>query len=242
MYKRIIGLVLINNGLVCRTRNFKSDYSYTEAFIDTACFDEIAFIDVSSTKTAESLNLFAKAIEKLMINSQLPIAIGGGIKSIEDIKTFREFGADRYILNQTSSLSDAFVDEAIKIFGGSSIISAVDHWGNNTYEFGYRSQNQVSKRIMDLMDNCGSELLLNSVEFDGGLSGFDLENVKKVAGLYAKSFLISGGIGNWVHASEALSIENISGVCTSNIFHLTNAAVLNWRKQILSAGVNIRSL
>jgi cyclase len=242
MYKRIIGLVLIDNGLVCRTRNFKSDYCYTETFIDTAYFDEIAFIDVTAKRTNKSTNLFAKTIDKLMTNSQLPVAIGGGITSIEDIKLFRKLGADRYIINQTSPISDELIDQAIKSFGSSSIISTINHWGENTYEFGRRTQTQASQRIREVVNNCGSEILLNSVELDGGLSGFDLENAKSFANISGKSILLSGGIGNWIHASEALSIKNISGVCTSNIFHLTTTTVLNWRKQIFSSGVNVRSL
>jgi imidazole glycerol phosphate synthase subunit HisF len=56
MYKRIIGLVLVDNGIVCRTRNFVSDYLYTDAFIDTNFFDEIVFIDVSKNRSNETLN------------------------------------------------------------------------------------------------------------------------------------------------------------------------------------------
>lgn len=242
MYKRIIGLVLINAGLVCRTRNFVSDYLYTEAFIDTTNFDEIAFIDVTTKKTTESLKLFAETIDNLMINSQLPVAIGGDIKSIEDIWLYRKFGADRYILNQTSSTSDLFISEAIQTFGKSSIISSVNHWGNDTYDLGRKTSIPVLERINEIIDNSGSELLLNSVELDGGLTGFDLEISKRVAALSGKSILLSGGIGNWIHATEALNIENVLGVCTSNIYHLTTSTVLNWRKQILSSGVNVRTL
>jgi imidazole glycerol phosphate synthase subunit HisF len=151
-------------------------------------------------------------------------------------------GADRYIINQTSPASDELIDQAIKSFGKSSIISTINHWGDNTFEFGLRTQKQASQRIREVVNNCGSEILLNSVELDGGLSGFDLENAKSFANISGKSILLSGGIGNWTHASEALSIKNISGVCTSNIFHLTTTTVLNWRKQIFSSGVNVRSL
>ena len=117
MFKRIIGVVLVDNGIVCRTRNFVSDYFYTDAFIDTNLFDEIVFIDVTKNRSDQTLKLFLTTIEKLMSESQLPMAIGGGISSINDIIRFREFGADRYIINQTSPTSDEFVRNAIDKFG-----------------------------------------------------------------------------------------------------------------------------
>ena len=86
MYKRIIGLILMNNGIVCRTRNFQSDYLYTDEFIDSKHFDEIVCIDVSQERSEQSQSLFLTGIEKIMEHSQLPLAIGGGIRSIEDIK------------------------------------------------------------------------------------------------------------------------------------------------------------
>jgi imidazole glycerol phosphate synthase subunit HisF len=86
MYKRIIGLILMNNGIVCRTRNFQSDYLYTDEFIDSKYFDEIVCIDVSQERSEQSQSLFLTGIEKIMEHSQLPLAIGGGIRSIEDIK------------------------------------------------------------------------------------------------------------------------------------------------------------
>ena len=143
MYKRIIGVVLVDNGIVCRTRNFVSDYLYTDAFIDTNFFDEIVFIDVSKNRSNETLNLFFTTIEKLMSKSQLPMAIGGGISSINDILRYREFGADRYIINQTSSTSDELVKNAIEKFGKSSIISGVDHWQEFTFENGEKTETPV---------------------------------------------------------------------------------------------------
>jgi cyclase len=242
MYKRIIGVVLVDNGIVCRTRNFACDYLYTDAFIDTNFFDEIVFIDVSKNRSNETLNLFFTTIEKLMSKSQLPMAIGGGISSINDILRYREFGADRYIINQTSSTSDEFVKNAIEKFGKSSIISGIDHWQEFTFENGKKTETKLDERVNSIFDNSGSEILLNSAALDGSLTGFDLNVVQQISDSYKIPIIISGGVGRWTHALNALEIENVTGICTSNIYHLTTSTILSWRKQIIENSGNVREL
>jgi len=240
MYKRIIALILINNGIVCRTRNFQPDYMYSDEFIDGKYFDEIICIDVSQVRTDKSHSLFLEAIEKIMEHSQLPLAIGGGIKSIEDIKRYRKFGADRYVINQTEADSDTFVEKAIKEFGKSSIISSLNHWGNLTYSNGVNTNKVLQQRVHQIFNNRGSELLLNSVERDGTLLGFDNANAETIANTYDLPLIISGGVGRWSHIFDTLQIENIEAVCTSNIYHFTTKTISTWRSEVMSKGGNVR--
>ena len=242
MYKRIAGLVLIDVGIVCRTRNFQSDYLYTDEFIDSKYFDEIICIDVSRERSDESHDLFLLGIEKIMNHSQLPLTIGGGIKSLEDIRTYRNFGADRYVLNQTESTSDAFVTEAIKEFGQSSIISSINHWGEFTYSNGVISKKPLQQRVSEIFNNRGSELLLNSVERDGTLLGLDNTVAANIANFYDIPLIISGGVGRWSHVHDTLQIVNVAAVCTSNIYHLTTKTISTWRNEIKAKGGNVRTV
>ena len=242
MYKRIIGLILMNSGIVCRTRNFQSDYLYTDEFIDSKYFDEIVCIDVSQERSEQSQSLFLTGIEKIMEHSQLPLAIGGGIRSIEDIRRYRKFGADRYVINQTESESDVFVTEAVKEFGKSSIISSINHWGDFTYSNGVISTKALRQRVSEISVNRGSELLLNSVERDGTLLGFDNANAQKIANSHDMPLIISGGVGRWSHVLDTLQIENVEAVCTSNIYHLTTKTISTWRSEVKTKGGNVRTV
>lgn len=242
MYKRIIGLILMNSGIVCRTRNFQSDYQYTDEFIDSKYFDEIVCIDVTKDRSEQFQSLFLKGIEKIMEHSQLPLAIGGGIKSIEDIRRYRKFGADRYLINQTEAQSDTFVSEAVKEFGKSSIISSINHWGDFTYSNGGISTKALRQRVSEISANRGSELLLNSVERDGTLLGFDNANAQKIANSYDMPLIISGGVGRWSHVLDTLQIENVEAVCTSNIYHLTTKTISTWRSEVKTKGGNVRTV
>jgi len=242
MYKRIIGLILMNNGIVCRTRNFQSDYLYTDEFIDSKYFDEIVCIDVSQERSEQSQSLFLTGIEKIMEHSQLPLAIGGGIRSIDDVRRYREFGADRYVINQTETESDIFVTEAVKEFGKSSIISSINHWGDFTYSNGVISTKTLQQRVSEISTNRGSELLLNSAERDGTLLGFDNANAQKIANSHYMPLIISGGVGRWSHVLDTLQIENVEAICTSNIYHLTTKTISTWRSEVKTKGGNVRTI
>ena len=232
----------MNSGIVCRTRNFQSDYLYTDEFIDSKYFDEIVCIDVSQERSEQSQSLFLTGIEKIMEHSQLPLAIGGGIRSIEDIKRYRKFGADRYVINQTEAESDTFVTEAVKEFGKSSIMSSINHWGDFTYSNGVISTIALQQRVSEISVNRGSELLLNSVERDGTLLGFDNANAQKIANSHDMPLIISGGVGRWSHVLDTLQIENVEAVCTSNIYHLTTKTISTWRSEVKTKGGNVRTV
>ena len=232
----------MNSGIVCRTRNFQSDYLYTDEFIDSKYFDEIVCIDVSQERSEQSQSLFLTGIEKIMEHSQLPLAIGGGIRSIEDIKRYRKFGADRYVINQTNAENDTFLTEAVKEFGKSSIVSSINHWGDFTYSNGVISTKALQQRVSEISTNRGSELLLNSVERDGTLLGFDNANAQKIANSHDMPLIISGGVGRWSHVLDTLQIENVEAVCTSNIYHLTTKTISTWRSEVKTKGGNVRTV
>ena len=232
----------MNSGIVCRTRNFQSDYLYTDEFIDSKHFDEIVCIDVTQERSEQSQSLFLTGIEKIMEHSQLPLAIGGGIRSVEDIKRYRRFGADRYVINQTEAESDAFVTEAVKEFGKSSIVSSINHWGDFTCSNGVISTKALQQRVSEISTNRGSELMLNSVERDGTLLGFDNANAQKIANSHDMPLIISGGVGRWSHVLDTLQIENVEAVCTSNIYHLTTKTISTWRSEVKTKGGNVRTV
>jgi cyclase len=240
MYKRIIGLVLIDSGIFCRTRNFTVDYHYTNRFIDTKHFDELVFIDVSSNHLGTNLPQLSESIESIVESSQLPISIGGGIKKIEDIAVFREFGADRYVLNQTYKVSDNLIYKSILKYGQSTILSSINHWGPYIASKDGVSEIRLVDRIKEIADNRGGDVLLNSVERDGTLRGLDLETIDELSNSCNLSFILSGGLGNLSHLSEALKRDNVVGVCTSNVYHLTTSTILNWRIDMISRGLNVR--
>lgn len=242
LFKRIVGLVLVDNGLVCRTRNFETDYHYTSNFIDTKYFDEISFIDVTPSKSSQSQDLFSKLLDELMKDSQLPVSIGGGIRGIQHVEFYRRIGADRFIINQSDSCSDALASETIQEYGQSSIISSINHWGSQVWIDGSISKITLRERIQQISVNCGSEILVNSVELDGSLRGLDERVFETLSDFPELTFIVSGGVGRVDHIQAAFINENIEAVCTSNIYHLTTNTISQWRKTMSSFNVQVRTI
>ena len=242
MYKRIIGLVLLENGIFCRTRNFVADYHYTNKFIDTKYFDEMVFIDVSSERALPNNFMFGRGIEEVTEHSQLPIAIGGGIKLIDHIELFRTLGADRYVINQTNAKTDLLVSESVRKYGRSSLISTIDHWGPFVASREGVSEVRLVDRVREIGENCGSDILLNSIERDGTLRGLDLATLDALAEVSEGSFILCGGLGNIDHLHAALQRENVVGVCTSNVYHLTTNTISSWRTNLVSQGLMVRAI
>lgn len=242
MYKRIIGLILMDGGIFCRTRNFIPDYHYTHQFIDSTYFDELVCINVSQRLTKEQSQNISDNLEAITKESQLPISIGGGIDKVYDVELFRNFGADRYLLNQTQDSSDDFVSECIDKYGKSTIISSINHWGPFTATKSGVLQKKVVDRIAEIRDQCGGDILLNSMERDGTLRGLDLELVDELSQISDLKFILSGGVGNLEHLVAALQRENVVGVCTSNVYHLTTDTISNWRAQMIARGLPVREI
>jgi len=241
MYKRIIAIVLLDNGVFCRTRNFVADYHYTNNFIDSRYFDEMVFLDVSGDQKGNRLK-FYRGIEEIVLQSQLPISIGGGIRGVEDIELFRTFGADRYVVNQTDRSVDSMVTGLISTYGKSSIISSINHWGPFTASRNGRSTVRLVDRIKEIRETCGGDILLNSIERDGTLRGLDLKTIDELAEFEDLSFILSGGLGNLEHLSDSLQRPNVVGVCTSNVYHLTTKTISTWRTNMISEGLLVRSI
>lgn len=241
MYKRIIGMVLLDNGIFCRTRNFVPDYHYTNKFIDTRFFDEMAFIDVSAAGKGKSSE-FCNGIAEIIQNSQLPVSLGGKIRSSDDVELYRTFGADRYIINQTEGSSDKLVAELISSYGRSSIISSINHWGPFTASRSSKHHLPLIDRIAEIANNCGGDILLNSVERDGTLRGLDLDTIYQLAEIKNLSLIVSGGLGNMEHLYESLHAPNVVGVCTSNVYHLTTNTISTWRANLIARDLRLRKI
>ena len=241
MYKRIIAMVPLDRGIFCRTRNFIADYHYTNKFIDSRFFDEMVFLDVSSN-LKEPRTEFYSGIEEVVLHSQLPISIGGGIRSVRDVERFRTFGADRYLVNQTEKKADSLVTDLINNYGRSSIISSINHWGPFTASRDGKSDVRVVDRVMEISEQCGGDILLNSVERDGTLRGLDLKMVDDLAEQTNLSFIVSGGLGNLEHLYTCLQRPNVVGVCTSNVYHLTTNTISAWRTNMISRGLLVRKV
>ena len=242
--KRIIAVLTFDKGLLTRTKNFIQDYHYTKKFINNSLFDGIVLIDVSRNKKQRSK--FYDVVKNFSKNCFVPITVGGMIDNIEEIKVFQNLGVDKILINSIAVRNEKLLKRIINIFGSQFVVIGLDvKKKKNSYNFFYnngKKKIEISARnwINKVKKFKPGEILLQSIDQDGSLKGFDLKIIKKIRSQFKCPLLVCGGGGNWEHFVEAFKKGNVDAVCTNNIYHLTHKSILSSKLFCIKKNVEIR--
>ena len=245
MKKRIIITLTFLNGVLFRTKKFKPDYRYTKNFIDFWSIDELILIDISENKFLKS---FLDLIVFFSKNCFVPISVGGGINTIENADIFFKNGADKIVLGPDSINKKNLIEQISKKYGNQSIIQSVDCkkiFKNNTYSvMGSSGKKNLLLDPIDFSTKALArgvgEIMINNIDNDGSLMGYDLNLVKLISKKVNCPILALGGAGNWHHILDLLSKTDISAACTQNIFHFTEDSILSAKKFLKDNNINVR--
>ena len=242
--KRLILVLTFNDGVLFRTKKFIADYRYTKNFIDLWSADEIILLDISKKNRLNEK--FLEIVKFFSLNCFLPISVGGGIRSFKDAVNLFKQGADKIVLNSSTYKNPDLIGEISKVFGSQSIIHSIDcrKIKKNKYEV---IINNTLKTNLDpiqwakiaIQNGCG-ELLINSIDNDGSLLGYDLELSNLIVKKVNVPCLALGGAGNWDHILQLFKKTNISGACTQNIYHFTNESLKSAKEYLKKNKVLIR--
>ena len=181
------------------------------------------FVDIFASKQKRKINL---AVVKQVLNECfMPVTIGGGIDSIEDINNLLKIGADKVVLKSIALKNPNFIKEAVKVFGSQCIVVSVDVKSvNNEYRV-YHYENNInisaSKFILQMEDLGAGELFINDVKNDGMMNGFDIELFNMLRKNTKIPIIASGGAGKPEHFADLLEKVNVTGVAGASIFHYT---------------------
>jgi len=238
-FNRIIGVLPLSNSILTRTRNFIPDYAYTDNFVDTKYFDEIVILKIDNDTSEEALDLHAKAISRFMRDSALPLTLGGNVSSIRQADLRFEWGADRIMIGQNLMSNHNALNVLAARYGSQALVGCINYQSNRMVE-----ESEYLEKIGQLADRYESlgigELILTAVDRDGTLQGLDLILPEYVGNSIDIPIILNGGLGNWKHVEDAFSKQNIAGVCTSNIFHLSTSAIQSMKRNLYSRGVRVR--
>ena len=245
--KRIITTLMLNNGILFRSKKFFPDYRYTLNFIDMWSVDEVILLDITRNLDFESekKNIFFSEMEKISQNSYIPLTVGGGIRKLNDIEKLLKNGADKIILNTISINNPNFINEAAKEFGSQCIVISVDAKFKNGkfYLMEKYGKNKSDYELIDyikiIQENNAGEIFLQSVNCDGSLLGYDLDLLETIKEYINIPLIISCGAGNWSHVKDVLEKDYVSAASLTNIFHFTEKSIKNL-KQNLKKTIYIR--
>jgi len=244
---RVITVLTLNDGVLFRTKQFHPDYRYTINFVDTWSIDEIVVLDITRPGQGSRQN-FYEAVGKLATNCFVPLAAGGGVRTIGDVRMLLGVGGDKVVLNTGAIDRPELITETAELYGSQCAVVSVDaaRHDDGRYEVyaegGTRPTGlepaEWARRAQDLG---AGEVMVTSIERDGSLEGYDNELNRRVASAVTVPVLVCGGAGKWQDFEEGFTRGNASAVCTTNIYHFTETSIRSAKRYLEKAGILVRT-
>jgi len=239
---RIIPCLDVKNGRVVKGINFvdlrdAGDPVEQAKIYSDGGADEICFLDITASN--ENRDTIYEVVKKTSKKCFVPLTVGGGVRSIDDINKLLNCGADKVSINTAAVYNEKVVEDSAKKFGSQCIVVAIDAKKNNDgWEiFTHGGRNSTGIKALDFaskMEKCGAgELLVTSMDKDGTQSGYDIELMQKISSRVNIPIIASGGVGTLDHLVEGIR-SGASAVLAASIFHYGTYS-LNEAKQYLAS-------
>jgi imidazole glycerol-phosphate synthase subunit HisF len=254
--KRVIPCLDIDKGRVVKGVKFENirdagDPVEVARRYDQQGADELVFLDI--TASAEKRETLFDVVEQVAGQVFIPLTVGGGVRTLPDIRRLLSAGADKVSINTSAVENPAFVAEAAERFGSQCIVVAIDakrvgrrkktapRWEVFTHG-GRKATGLDVLAWAQLMVNHGAgELLLTSMDKDGTKSGFDIELTRLVSDAVAVPVIASGGVGELEHLYQGLAEGHADAVLAASIFHYAQHSVQEAKAYLAARGINVRN-
>ncbi len=252
--KRIMPCLDIKDGRVVKGVNFinlqdAGDPVENAKFYDKELADELVFLDITASfeKRKTTIGLVSRVAEAIF----LPFTVGGGIRTIDDIRNLLKAGCDKVSINTAAVKDPNFVKKSSARFGNQCIVVAIDakckiktktkqQW--DVFIDGGRSPTGLDAiKWAKKMESLGAgEILLTSMDYDGTKEGYDIELTRRVSETVQIPVIASGGAGNMEHLYDALTEGKADAVLAASIFHYREYSVREAKEHLRKRGVQVR--
>jgi cyclase len=248
--KRIIPCLDVKGGRVVKGINFLNlkdagDPVEQAQIYDKGGADEICFLDI--TASSENRKILLEKVRETAKSCFVPLTVGGGIGSVDDIKNLLLAGADKVSINTSAVKNHNFIKESSIRFGSQCIVIAIDvkKVSNNKWEvFTHGGRNPTGIDIIEYVkiaeNNGAGEILLTSMDRDGTKTGYDIELTKTVSNLVSIPVIASGGVGSLEHLYDGFKLGLASAVLAASIFHYGNYTILEAKKYLSNKNIPVR--
>jgi len=206
--------------------------------------DEICFLDISAS--IEQRDTMVNVVRKTANEVFIPLTVGGGISSVENIQSLLKAGADKVSINSAAINEPDIVKKSSEYFGNQCIVIAVDakKINNDWYVFshgGTKKTDLLALNWIEYVQKLGAgEILLTSMDKDGTKSGFDIELLKKVSEFLEIPLIASGGVGNLNHFYEGVAKGNANALLAASVFHFNEISIKEVKEYLLKKNIEIR--
>ncbi len=252
--KRIIPCLDVDKGRVVKGVQFvdirdAGDPVEVAKRYDEQGADEITFLDI--TASSDNRQTMVHVVEKMASQVFIPLTVGGGIRTLEDIRIMLNAGADKVAINTAAVKNPDFVQAAADRFGTQCIVVAIDakrvhsETTNPNWEvFTHGGRNPTSLDAIEwarkMVDFGAGEILLTSMDRDGTKDGFDIELTRAISDAVSVPVIASGGVGNLEHLAEGILKGKADAVLAASIFHFGEYSVQEAKEHMQSQGIEVR--
>ncbi len=258
---RLIPVILLRNGVVVQSKGFRryqvlgNPVSIVRRLSDWAS-DELIYLDISTESTydlrRDDLRSAARfeildILEDISRECFMPMAFGGGIRSLDDINARILRGADKVVINTQALMDPGFIDLAARAFGSQCIVLCIDAKciGEGRWEVfsscGRRGTGRAPVEwVREAVSRGVGEVLIQSIDNDGAGAGYDLPLIREITETVRVPVIALGGVGDWAHLGDGLRQGNADAVGAANIFNYTEQSVYHAKTYLYENGYNVR--
>ncbi len=247
---RIIPCLDVHDGRVVKGIKFQElrdagDPVAIAAAYEAQGADELVFLDI--TASSDGRKTMVDVVERTADQVFMPLTVGGGLRTLEDIRTMLNAGADKVSLNTSAVQNPDLILQASKKFGSQCIVVAIDakRVGKNHWEvFTHGGRNSTGMDVLawakKIQEYGAGEILLTSMDADGTAAGYDVQLCLRVAEMVELPVIASGGAGKLEHLADVVKNGRASAVLAASIFHFGTYTVRQAKEHLKSQGLPVR--
>ena len=207
--------------------------------------DELVFLDITATGEGRAPDF--DTVDTLSDECFMPLSVGGGIRSIEDVRRLLMVGADKVVVNSALVENPGLITDIARRFGSQCVVASIDfredgRGGREAYTHSGRKPTGLSPvELAREAERLGAgEILLTSIERDGAMEGYDLPCLRRVSEAVDITVVASGGAGTYADMHAALTEGKASAVAAASIFHYTEQTPLEAKRYLADRGIPVR--
>jgi len=247
--KRIIPCLDVKEGRVVKGVNFVNlidagDPVENARVYDEQGADELVFLDI--TASYEKRRIMLDVVRRTAEEVFMPLTVGGGIRTLADIRNLLSAGADKVSINTSAVLNPELITEGAKLFGSQCIVVAIDakrrnnHW--EVFIHGGRTPTGLDavEWAKEAVDRGAGEILLTSMDRDGTKLGYDIELTRSISEAVSVPVIASGGAGRMEHFYEGIVEGKADAVLAASVFHFREISIPELKEFLRERGVPVR--